>query len=141
MPTISTLIFDLGDTQKCVFIPVVDDGVLDGTETILVTAFSSSSGGVVVANRNVANVFVTDNEGKNPAAGVITQIIVTYMHSNMCWSRLALIDTRVNSLVSRLSLLRVSRMASNPPSICHSAIIYPFLSLPYEITSSGVGRV
>ena len=101
MPTISALTFDLGDTQECVLIPVVDDDVLDGTETILVTAFSSSSGGIVVANRSVANVFVTDNEGKHPSAGVITQIIVTYMHSNMCWSRLALIDTRVSSLVPR----------------------------------------
>ena len=68
LPFTSTLTFDLGDTWECVSIPVVDDDLLEDTESFLVSAFSLSSAATVVANRSSAKVLIADNESKNGAA-------------------------------------------------------------------------
>ena len=68
LPFTSTLVFDLGDTRECVTIPVVDDDLLEDTESFFVSAFSLSSAATVVANRSSANVLIADNESKNTTA-------------------------------------------------------------------------
>lgn len=65
LPFTSTLTFDLGDTRECVTIPIVDDDLLEDTESFTVSAFSLSSAATVVANRSSANVLIADNESKN----------------------------------------------------------------------------
>ena len=65
LPFTSTLTFDLGDTRECVTIPIVDDDLLEDTESFSVSAFSLSSAATVVANRSSANVLIADNESKN----------------------------------------------------------------------------
>ena len=71
LPFMSTLTFDFGDTQECVSIPVVDDDLLEDTESFFVSAFSLSSAATVVANRSFANVLIADNESKNHASSGI----------------------------------------------------------------------
>lgn len=68
LPFVSTLTFELGDTQDCVSIPVVDDDLLEDTESFSVSIFSLSSPSAVVANRSFANVLIADNESKNQAS-------------------------------------------------------------------------
>ena len=68
LPFTSTLVFDLGDTRECVTIPVVDDDLLEDTESFFVSAFFLSSAATVVANRSSANVLIADNASKNGAA-------------------------------------------------------------------------
>ena len=52
-------------------IPVVDDDLLEDTESFFVSAFSLSSAATVVANRSFANVLIADNESKNHASSGI----------------------------------------------------------------------
>ena len=66
-------------------IPVVDDDLLEDTESFSVSAFSLSSAATVVANRSFANVLIADNESKNQACfrhpkqlQIITHVITTY---------------------------------------------------------------
>ena len=61
----STLTFDIGDTQECVPIQVVDDDLLETIESFFVSIFSFSSVATVPANRSSANVLIADNEGTN----------------------------------------------------------------------------
>ena len=59
------LTFEVGDTQECVPIQVVDDNLLEDTESFFVSIFSVSSVTTVPANRSSANVIISDNEGTN----------------------------------------------------------------------------
>ena len=61
----STLTFDIGDTQECVPIQVVDDDLLEDTESFFVSIFTFSFVATVAANRSFANVLIADNEGTN----------------------------------------------------------------------------
>ena len=61
----STLTFDVGDTQECASIQVVDDDLLEDTESFFVSIFSFSFVTTVQANRSSANVIISDNEGTN----------------------------------------------------------------------------
>ena len=61
----SFLTFEVGDTQECVPIQVVDDNLLEDTESFFVSIFSVSSVTTVPANRSSANVIISDNEGTN----------------------------------------------------------------------------
>ena len=60
----SVLTFDLGDTQECVSIQVVDDDLLEDTESIFVSIYSVSYYvATVLSNRSYAEVLIADNEG------------------------------------------------------------------------------
>ena len=59
----SILTFDIGDTQECVSIQVVDDELLEDTESFFVSIYSASFDATVSANRSSANVLIADNEG------------------------------------------------------------------------------
>ena len=62
----SVLTFDIGDTQKCVPIQVVDDDLLEDTESIFVSIYSVSYyNATVLSNRSYAEVLIADNEGTN----------------------------------------------------------------------------
>ena len=61
----SILTFDIGDTQECVPIQVVDDDLLEDTESFFVSIFPASFAAIVPANRSSANVLISDNEGTN----------------------------------------------------------------------------
>ena len=59
----STLTFDIGDTQECVPIQVVDDDLLETIESFFVIIHPITFGITVLANRSFANVLIADNEG------------------------------------------------------------------------------
>ena len=61
----SVLTFDVGDTQECVPIQVVDDDLLEDTESFSVSIYPISYQILVAANRSFANVLISDNEGTN----------------------------------------------------------------------------
>ena len=62
----SILTFNIGDTQQCVSIQVVDDDLLEDTESIFVSIYPVSYyNATVSANRSYADVLIADNEGTN----------------------------------------------------------------------------
>ena len=62
----SILTFDIGDTQECVPIQVVDDDLLEDTESIFVSIYSVGYyNATVLSNRSYAEVLIADNEGTN----------------------------------------------------------------------------
>ena len=61
----SILTVDIGDTQECVPIQVVDDDLLEDTESFFVSIYPASFETTVPANRSSANVLIADNEGTN----------------------------------------------------------------------------
>ena len=61
----SILTFDVGDTEECMSIQVVDDDLLEDTESFFVSIFTFSFVATVAANRSFANVLIADNEGTN----------------------------------------------------------------------------
>ena len=60
------VVFPAGTTQRSVVIPIVEDGVLEATESFSVrVTVPASHAGVVALGRDMADVVISDDDGKN----------------------------------------------------------------------------
>jgi len=68
--TVGTLRFAVGENSKTIFIPVVDDGYVEGAESFTIKLSNPSSGTILGANSS-ATITITDNDAatSNPIVG------------------------------------------------------------------------
>ena len=60
--TNSDLIFDVAPSSQTVTIPILEDNIVEGSETIIVTLTSTNPAAII--NPSSANVTIEDDDGK-----------------------------------------------------------------------------
>lgn len=64
MPVPETLVLDLNNNRKCVYINITDDNIVEGLEMFEVKFTETDDNQINIAGLDTAPVYIEDDEGK-----------------------------------------------------------------------------